>query len=281
MKRLLNYVLILLVMLLPLTGVNAANKNGEKINVYVFYGSTCYHCADLHTVLADLEEDQEYNYMFEVVDYEVWADADNATLMNNVADYLGTTVKGVPFYVIGDYYSEGFPDLSSTDSKTKEAVKSVTNDLKNAIKKAYEAKNAKESTYTDIVAEVGKGNATVKDKTTKSGSNDVVGYIILGATVIVIVAIIFGRSSTKDEDEELAEALETEEQEEVKEEVKPKKTTTKKAPAKKTTSKASATKKTSTKKAATTTAKKTTSKKSTTATKKTTAKKTTKKTTKK
>ena len=269
MKRFFNYVLILLVMIFPFMSVNAAEE-GKKVNLYVFYGSTCSHCADLHTVLAELEEDKEYNYMFEVVDYEVWSDSKNATLMQDVAEYLGTTAQGVPFYVVGDYYAEGFPDISSTDASVKKAVNQVIDDLKSAIKKAYDAANADKPTYEDIVAAVGSGNATVKEKTAKkSGSNDVVGYIILGATVIVIVAIIFGRSSTKDEEEELAEALEAEEKEEAVEEAKPKKAPAKKATAKKTTT---------TKKAATkTTAKKTTTKKASTA-KKTTAKKTTKKT---
>ncbi len=266
MKKLFNYLLIFLVLLMPVVSVNAATTTkkakstttttekttkkadkkdgvGTPVKLYVFYGSTCIHCAHLHEVISGLEADTSINYMFELVDYEVWSNDQNRDLMKNVATTLGTTASGVPFYVVGDYYSSGFPDITSTDESVKAAVKDATNELVEAIKTSYNKANSGDSSYTDIVASVGSGEATVKENKDTS-ANDVVGYIVLGVTVIIIIAIIFGRSSSKDE-EEVAEEIE----EEIKEE--PKKSSTKKAPAEKTTTKKVETKKAEAKKTST------------------------------
>ena len=286
MKKLFNYLLIFLVLLMPVVSVNAATttkkaksttttttekttKKAEKkdgvgtpVKLYVFYGSTCVHCAHLHEVISGLEADTSINYMFELVDYEVWSNETNATLMKNVATALGTTAKGVPFYVVGEYYSSGFPDITSTDSSVKAAVSEATNELVEAIKNAYNKANSGDSSYKDIVASVGNGEATITEKKDTS-ANDVVGYIVLGVTVIIIIAIIFGRSSSKDEEETVEEVEVKEEPEKVEpKKTSTKKVATKKATTKKTTKKVEAKKaepkKTTTKKVA----KKTTTKKS-------------------
>ncbi len=260
MKKFLKVLIVALVMLMPLTFASAKKAkttteetvpaNGTPVNLYVFYGSGCSHCADLHTYLSELATDKEYNYMFEVVDYEVWSDKTNATLMQNVAKEFNTTASGVPFYVVGDYYSSGFPNISSTDSAVQETVKEVTDELKAAIKKAYTEANKSNGSYKDIVASVGTGNSSVNDDAKTKSDNDIVGYILLGITIIIVVCIVFGRSSTKEDFEEVVEEAKVEE--EVVE--------GDKAPVKKTTTKKTTTKKTTTKKA---TAKKTTAKKTT------------------
>ena len=262
MKKFLKVLIIALVMLMPLTFASAKKAktttaesiptNGTPVNLYVFYGSGCSHCADLHTYLSELATDKEYNYMFEVVDYEVWSDKTNATLMQNVAKELNTTASGVPFYVVGDYYSSGFPNISSTDEAVQATVKEVTDELKAAIKKAYTESNKENGSYKDIVASVGTGNSSVKDDAKTKSDNDIVGYILLGITIIIVVCIVFGRSSTKEDFEEVVE--ETEAKEEVKEEV------VEEEPVKKETAKKTTTKKTTGKK---TSAKKTTGKKTT------------------
>ena len=265
MKKVFKVLILALVMLMPLTFASAKKAktttteaiptNGTPVNLYVFYGSGCSHCADLHTYLSELATDKEYNYMFEVVDYEVWSDKTNATLMQNVAKELNTTASGVPFYVVGDYYSSGFPNISSTDESVQATVKEVTDELKAAIKKSYTEANKSNGSYKDIVASVGTGNSSVKDDAKSKSDNDIVGYILLGITIIIVVCIVFGRSSTKEDFEEVAE--ETEAKEEVVEEVKVEKTAAKKTTAKKTTTKKATAKKAPAKK---TTAKKTTKK---------------------
>lgn len=247
MKKILSVLLALLVAFMPLFGVSAKEEK-EKINFYIFYGNGCGYCAALHSYTDQLQKDKNYKDMFNIVDYEVWKNQENATLMSNVGAYFKTKVTGVPFYVIGDQYFSGFSDQSSPAQ------------IEAAIKKAYENKD-----YVDIVAGIGEGTISVKDadlnEKDTSKENNIVGYIILGITAIIVVAIIFGRDKDTYYDEEEVEEVEeekteTEEEEEVVEE-KPKKiikksaekTTTKSTTAKKSTTKSSASKSTAKKKA--------------------------------
>ena len=265
MKKLVKILMLVMVLFIPLTFASAKKtttttttteaipKDGTPVKLYVFYGAGCTHCADLHTYISELQTDKEYNFMFELVDYEVWSDKTNATLMSETAKVLNTQASGVPFYVVGDYYSSGFPNPEANADKFKEA----TDELKAAIKKNYIELNKDNSTYVDLVATIGEGHAANSAKASKD--NDVVGYVLLGITIIIIVAIVFGRSSTKEDFEsDIQAALEEEKVVEEPKKVEAKKVAVKKTAAKKTTAKKTTTKKATTKKS---TAKKTTAKK--------------------
>ena len=75
MKRVFKVLLVLLVAMMPMFAVNAKTKtttttadtSKPKINVYVFYGAECGHCADLSAFLTELEKDSEYNYMYNLI----------------------------------------------------------------------------------------------------------------------------------------------------------------------------------------------------------------------
>lgn len=259
MKKFLSLLLALLVAVIPALGVSAAEEK-EKVKFYIFYGDGCGFCASLHSYTDELEKNEEYNDMFEIVNYEVWSNSTNATLMSSVGEYFGTKVTGVPFYVIGEKYFSGF------------SIESSPSQIEAAIKEAYEDED-----YKDIVAGIGSGELTPGDaaQTENETNNNAVGYMILGITAIIVVAIIFGRSKESYYDDEEVEE-ETEEDEEVEEEPKKvvkktkevkaanKSTTTKSATAKQETGKSAAkttTKKSSTAKKSSSTKKKTSSKK--------------------
>ena len=251
MKKVLSFLLVLLVSLMPVFNVDAA-EGTNKVNFYIFYGEGCGFCASLHSYTDELVKDKKYKDMFNIVDYEVWSNTENNNLMASVADYFGTEVKGVPFYVIGDKYFSGFSAESSPAQ------------IEAAIKEAYENED-----YFDVVAGIGKGTLTKPDADLDENgekNNDLVGYIILGITAIIVVAIIFGRSKDEyyDEDEETEEEVEEEIEEEVKPKKVVKKTNNTKAASKSTTTKKSTAKSTASKKTTTTKSsakKKTTSKK--------------------
>lgn len=231
------------------TTTTAATSNGAKVKIYVFYGSTCPHCEDLHEYLDTLEEDDSINYMFEIVDYEVWGNETNNNLMLEVGEYFETTIKGVPFYVIGSNYYSGYGE-SSGDT------------IVAAIKQAYE-----DDDYKDIVAGIGTGeiDGTISDEndTSEEENNNRVGMIILGITVVLI--IIFVISSSKNEYYDYEDDDDEENHEKVQEEKILPKNTTKKEKKSNNTSSEKKTSKSSEKKTAT--------KKKTTTTKKPTKKK--------
>ena len=169
MKKI-SFLIIAAIMLLIPFAVKAEDK--AKANVYLFRGEGCPHCEEaIEWFDNTLSEDEEYSKYYELVQYEVWYDEDNATLMDNVAKALGTEANGVPFIVIGDKYFSGFSASQSPDQ------------IKAAIKAEYESDD-----ITDIVDSVKKGKLIDK----KEDSNNLLPIIIVSAAAIVIViALIF------------------------------------------------------------------------------------------
>lgn len=218
----------------------------DKINVYIFRGSTCGYCLRAINFISDILT--EYGKYFNLVTYEVWGNEDNADLMTNVASALGKEVEGVPFIVIGDQVFDGYANT-------------YDDDIKAAIKDAYDHKD---NGYEDVVDSVINGKSISK-KSSDSNSTAVTIIILLIVVAGVFFLIYMAKDDTleeKKEDEELTSQKTVNE---------PKKTSTKVSS---TTPKKSTTKKsTSTK----TTAKKTTTKKATTSKKTSTKKTTTKK----
>lgn len=250
--KLLCVLMVALVLVAPVTGVEAKKKTttttttapvkAGAVNVYVFYSPTCPHCADLHTFLDELKEDKEYKDLFNVVDYDVATSDTNRQLWQKVGEYFEVNVDGVPFYVIGDQYYEGFGDSAKDTLKT--AIKNAANDKK----------------YRDVVDGIGKGEITktISEEKGEKKGNNVVGMVILAITVVIIIILIVCSSKNKYYDDEEDDDDDVEEEtvkEEVVEETKKAnsaKTTSTKAKAsapKKTTTKANATKKTNTTKA--------------------------------
>src|SRR5574344_1524093 len=63
-------------------------ENDEnKINLYLFRGSSCSHCYEATAFIASMVAD--YGQYFNVVSYEVWGNEDNANLMTKVATAVG------------------------------------------------------------------------------------------------------------------------------------------------------------------------------------------------
>ena len=235
MKKYFKILMIMVLVVFPFVTVNAkTTKKAEKgpINCYIFYGSTCGYCQKLHNYTATLEKDKTINSKFRIVDYEVWGDKNNSDLMTKVGSYFNFNVDGVPFYVIGDQYFTGFSEESSPEKIVK------------AINEEYS-----DSNYVDVVAGIQDGSIKVDStgsntKTEEKKKNDVVGYVILGITAAVVVAILFGRSNASEYVEPDSETdMEVEEKEEEvkntekteKQESKSKKTSTNKNTAKKNT----------------------------------------------
>lgn len=184
MKKFLKVLIVMVLVVCPFVNVNAktTTKAKDPINFYIFYGDGCGHCAKLHEYTAELEKNKKMNKKFKIVDLEVWKNETNSNLMTIVGQYFNYNVDGVPFYVIGDQYFSGFNEETSPEK------------IEDAINKAYN--NAE---YVDIVAGIQDGSIKVDTEAmTKETNkkNDTVGYIILGITAVIVVAILFGRSST-------------------------------------------------------------------------------------
>ena len=96
----------------PITGTKVEEN---KINLYLFHGSTCPHCAEEREFLETIKK--EYKDSVNFVYYEVWHDKVNAKYADAVKEALNITSGGVPLTVIGSDYYVGFNDANKESIK--------------------------------------------------------------------------------------------------------------------------------------------------------------------
>ena len=119
MKKISFYVLLIVAFLLPVVALAEVKPDKEftadekEVKVYFFRGEGCSHCAEAEAWFKSIEK--KYGDKFEVVGYETWNNEDNAALMQQVAEYKGEEVEGVPYILVGYSAWNGF-DESYTDN---------------------------------------------------------------------------------------------------------------------------------------------------------------------
>ncbi len=143
------------------------NPNKDAITIYLFRGKGCGYCHAFLEFMNSITE--EYGQYFTLESYEVWNDADNAALMEEVSNYLDNPAGGVPYIVIGDQVFAGYA------SEYDEGIKS-------AIKTLYETK--KKDRY-DVFTEMKK-----HPKKSTSTDTDINKVLILNVAFIALAAII-------------------------------------------------------------------------------------------
>lgn len=149
MKKILKFLIVFAVfLLLPVS----AKADEKVINIHLFYGNGCPHCAAEEEFLSDYLKDRTDVKLYK---YEIWYDSHNQELLSKVQKEMGTTNKnGVPFTLIGKKTIVGYAD-GVTDEQIKDAINYYLN-----------------NDYRDYAGEItGKvKKAEVKEDTTKDES---------------------------------------------------------------------------------------------------------------
>lgn len=116
MKKILKFLIVFAVfLLLPVS----AKADEKVINIHLFYGNGCPHCAAEEEFLSDYLKDRTDVKLYK---YEIWYDSHNQELLSKVQKEMGTTNKnGVPFTVIGKKTIIGYAD-GVTDEQIKDAI---------------------------------------------------------------------------------------------------------------------------------------------------------------
>lgn len=105
----------------PITGTKV---DDNKINLYLFKGDGCPHCAQEEKWLKEITD--EYGDCLNIYEFEVWYNEENSNYLNEVRSVLGDTKSnGVPYTVIGDSYFVGYSEAigSRIESKIKEYIR--------------------------------------------------------------------------------------------------------------------------------------------------------------
>lgn len=137
MKKVINFLVIITFFFLLTLNVNA--KEEDIITMYVFKGDSCPHCAAELKYLDTIKD----NYKnLKIVEYEVWYNEENASLLEDVEKTFSIKRSGVPTTVIGNSIIQGFGD--STESKLIRAIEFYEeNDYEDVVSKI------KDGTYKD------------------------------------------------------------------------------------------------------------------------------------
>lgn len=71
-----------------------------KANVYIFTREGCGHCAKAKAFFENIKDEYDFN----LYNYEIWYNPENAAYLESVAEYFGDSegTYGVPYIVIGN-----------------------------------------------------------------------------------------------------------------------------------------------------------------------------------
>ena len=120
--------LLLFVVIFPVS-VKAENV----VNLYLFYGDGCPHCAEEEKFIDEYLKTEK---SAKLIKYEVWHSEENRKTWVKIQDILNNHENGVPYLIIGDEVIVGYLD-GVTDENIKKYVNKYKNDKK------YEDKVAK------------------------------------------------------------------------------------------------------------------------------------------
>ena len=198
MKKILKFLIVFAVfLLLPVS----AKADEKIINIHLFYGNGCPHCAAEEEFLSDYLKDRTDVKLYK---YEIWYDSHNQELLSKVQKEMGTTNKnGVPFTVIGKKTIVGYAD-GVTDEQIKDAINYYLNndyrDYAGEITGKVKKNEVKEDTTKDeSKTEDKKENKIEKaddtkdsDQTDENVTVPVLGKINAKKVSLPILAVVLG-----------------------------------------------------------------------------------------
>ena len=90
----------------------------KKLNIYLFYGNKCPHCAELEKYLDKYLEENKNVILNR---YEVWENKENQEKYSKVHEILNDNSSGVPYLVIGNNVITGF-DSETTPERINNTI---------------------------------------------------------------------------------------------------------------------------------------------------------------
>ena len=124
------YIVMILLLIIPfniyaisekyqdkVASITNTETDNNKINLYLFKGAECPHCAEEKEWLETIKED--YKDYLNIYEFEVWHDENNAKLLDQVKEEMKSTSNSVPFTVIGKYYFVGFSETTASNIENR------------------------------------------------------------------------------------------------------------------------------------------------------------------
>ena len=114
--------LLLLIFFLSILSFSYVSAQENEVEVYMFYGAGCPHCAMLQEFLADMQE--KYS-LLTVKEHETYFNEENRETFQKMADSFGHAIQGVPTVFIDDKVIVGF-STTIGDSIEKEIQRCIS-----------------------------------------------------------------------------------------------------------------------------------------------------------
>ncbi len=110
-KNNLNWIAIVIILLFLCAFINTevvqASTNDTDVNIYIFWGEGCPHCAEAKPVLEEIAAaDDRIGYY----DFEVYENEENLALFFEMSEAYGVSPQGVPTMFIGEQYWIGYSE---------------------------------------------------------------------------------------------------------------------------------------------------------------------------
>lgn len=181
MKKIIFFIFGIILSFLFVLPVNALEN--DKINIYLFYGNGCPHCASEKEFLKSVES--KYDNI-ELVYYEVWENSENRAFLENVKSQMEVTRSGVPVTIIGETVIVGYSE--AVDGKIERAIQFYTkNDYQDVVSMIKEGTYVREEDTVDEFME--EENKTDEESTVKM---PLLGKINLKNVSLTTAAFILG-----------------------------------------------------------------------------------------
>jgi thiol-disulfide isomerase/thioredoxin len=91
----------------------------KEVNLYFFNGDGCPHCEEEEEFLEILQERYQTLNIYE---FEVWYDADNRDLLQDVGDVLDVPIQGVPLTVVANQSIVGYSSHETTGAEIERLI---------------------------------------------------------------------------------------------------------------------------------------------------------------
>ncbi len=150
------------------TESEGTSEEDKRVKVYFFRGEGCPHCADAEEWFESIQE--EYGSKYQIVDYEVWKNEDNAELMDRVSEARDDGADGVPYIIIGNHSWNGFAEDYEIE-------------ILEAIDAEYEKEPSSRYDIMELLPDI------EKEKKEESKSSDIVTLIII---ILVVGGVAYG-----------------------------------------------------------------------------------------
>ncbi len=181
MKKIIKIILFI-ILFIPLT-VKAQERN---IDLHLFYGDGCPHCAAEEKFLDEYLKDKEN---IKLNKYEVWYSEDNQKLLAKVQKELANNQNGVPYLVIGKKIIVGYSE-SFTPDNIKSAIEyylDESHEYKDYVSKLKGIKENNDNKKQEIVD--GKDSKEKEDEYT---TVPILGKVNAKTVSLPILAVVLG-----------------------------------------------------------------------------------------